>query len=228
LLARNSADWLQIRLGMNTLWLDKRHQRVVLPTYLARMTLARRPLAMQLRRMPHTIWQTQADAYGEGLGIDRKTLRARGLHVVAEPSVLVCQQYDAYGRLLWLHADAQRAWSQMRSAAAEAGIVLRAVSGWRSIHYQAQLLLRKLQLGQTLAQILAVSAAPGYSEHHAGTALDLAGAAELALEERFEHSMEFAWLQQHAGRFGFVLSLPRGNPYGYTYEPWHWRWTAAT
>ncbi|HEX7650108.1 MAG TPA: D-alanyl-D-alanine carboxypeptidase family protein, partial [Noviherbaspirillum sp.] len=25
-----------------------------------------------------------------------------------------------------------------------------------------------------------------------------------------------------AGRFGFTLSYPRGNTYGFIYEPWHW------
>ena len=46
------------------------------------------------------------------------------------------------------------------------------------------------------------------------------------LEETFEDSEAFAWLQQNAGRYGFRLSFPRGNPHGVAYEPWHWAWWA--
>ena len=35
------------------------------------------------------------------------------------------------------------------------------------------------------------------------------------------------WLQTHAPDHGFVLSYPRGNRYGYIYEPWHWCYQGA-
>jgi D-alanyl-D-alanine carboxypeptidase len=47
-----------------------------------------------------------------------------------------------------------------------------------------------------------------------------------ALEETFERSPAFAWLQRNASRFGFALSYPRGNRHGIAYEPWHWCWRA--
>lgn len=227
MLAWNTANCLQIQRKSSMLWLDKRRARVFSDARFGRTTQPWRQLAAQLRHLPHSVWHAQASGYCRALGIDFNAQRARGLEVVGEPRLLVCHEQDAHGRWLWLHPDAQRAWSAMRAAAQIDGIMLRAVSGWRSIHYQAQLLQRKLKRGQLLADVLQVSAAPGFSEHHAGTALDLAGAAELALEERFEHTVEFAWLRAHAGRFGFVLSLPRGNSQGYSYEPWHWRLTAA-
>ena len=46
-------------------------------------------------------------------------------------------------------------------------------------------------------------------------------------EESFEATAAFAWLGEYAGRHGFGLSYPRGNPHGIVYEPWHWRFHAA-
>ena len=44
------------------------------------------------------------------------------------------------------------------------------------------------------------------------------------LDEAFESTAAYAWLAKHARRFGFSLSYPRGNPEGFLYEPWHWRY----
>jgi len=73
--------------------------------------------------------------------------------------------------------------------------------------------------------ILAVSAAPSYSEHHSEHAIDITSPGYAALEEEFERSPAFAWLQRRAGEFGFTLSYPRGNRHGIAYEPWHWCWS---
>jgi D-alanyl-D-alanine carboxypeptidase len=115
----------------------------------------------------------------------------------------------------------------MRRAAAASMIELQLVSAFRSIDYQLGLLERKLQRGQAIDAILAVSAAPGYSEHHSGRALDLTTPGFAVLEEDFEKSPAFAWLQRHAVEHGFHLSFPRGNPHGVIYEPWHWCWRRA-
>ena len=79
-----------------------------------------------------------------------------------------------------------------------------------------------------MAQILRVSAAPGYSEHHSGRALDITTPGYAALEEEFELSPAFAWLKKHAKTFRFRLSYPRRNTHGIAYEPWHWCWHATT
>jgi D-alanyl-D-alanine carboxypeptidase len=73
-----------------------------------------------------------------------------------------------------------------------------------------------------MASILAVNAAPGYSEHHGGRAVDLATPGHPTIEEAFEHSPAFAWLTAHAARLRLRLSYPRDNPHGIVYEPWHW------
>ena len=61
----------------------------------------------------------------------------------------------------------------MHGDAMRDGIVLEAISGYRSHDYQLGIFERKLARGQTVDEILAVNAAPGYSEHHGGRALDI-------------------------------------------------------
>jgi len=112
----------------------------------------------------------------------------------------------------------------MVAAAAQDGVVLHVVSAYRSTEYQLGILRRKLDRGQTIDDILRVSAAPGYSEHHSGRALDLTTPGCIALEEEFEHSPAFSWLNASASRFAFRLSFPRGNCHGIAFEPWHWCW----
>lgn len=82
----------------------------------------------------------------------------------------------------------------------------------------------KLALGQTIDAVLRVNAAPGYSEHHSGRAIDIGTAGYAPVEQEFEHSPAFAWLAKNAAAHGFDLSYPRGNPHALAYEPWHWCW----
>lgn len=123
--------------------------------------------------------------------------------------------------------EAGNAWACMQRRAARDGVRLQAISGFRSIEYQAAIIRRKLKRGLSLDEILSVNAAPGYSEHHTGRALDIGCPGEPPAEESFEHTEAFAWLQRHAGRFGFSLSYPRDNRHGIVYEPWHWCWHPA-
>jgi len=102
------------------------------------------------------------------------------------------------------------------------GVHLEAISGFRSHAYQLGIFHRKLARGLSVAQILAVNTAPGFSEHHGGFALDIGTAGEPPAERTFEHTPAFAWLCANAERFGFHLSYPRDNPHGIVYEPWHW------
>jgi len=61
-------------------------------------------------------------------------------------------------------------------------------------------------------------------EHHSGRAVDVTTEGARAFELEFERTPAFEWLRENAGRFGFRLSFPEGNPCGYAYEPWHFRW----
>ena len=114
----------------------------------------------------------------------------------------------------------------MQAAAAAEGIRLQVVSAFRPVDYQVALIRKKLEAGSCLQDILKVSAAPGYSEHHSGRALDITTDGFEPLQEAFETSAAFAWLRRSADGFGFALSYPRNNRHGLAYEPWHWCWSS--
>ncbi|MDQ2701808.1 MAG: D-alanyl-D-alanine carboxypeptidase family protein [Pseudomonadota bacterium] len=163
------------------------------------------------------------------LGLDGDDYAARtGLPLVAEPAWLALPGFDRYRRPLWLRADAARAWAGMQAGALRDGVVLEAISGYRSHDYQLGIFERKLARGIALDDILTVNAAPGYSEHHGGVALDIGTPGEPAAEESFEATAAFEWLRDNAAGHGFGLSYPRGNPHAIAYEPWHWAYARAT
>jgi D-alanyl-D-alanine carboxypeptidase len=158
------------------------------------------------------------------LGIPRDYGRVRKLRLQREPARLVSIGEDIHARTQWLQPRAARALARMREAAALAGMDLQIVSAFRSIEYQLGIVERKLARGLAMEDILRVSTAPGYSEHHSGRCVDLTAPGFTALEEEFERSSTFAWLRRNAPRFGFALSYPRGNVHGIAFEPWHWLW----
>lgn len=162
------------------------------------------------------------------LGLDEGYGERTGLALVAEPARLEFAGFDRYRRPLWLLAPAARAWRRLQAAARADGVTLEAISGYRSHDYQLGIFERKLARGLTVDGILAVNAAPGYSEHHGGRAIDIGCPGEPPAEESFEATPAFAWLRARAGDFGFAMSYPRGNPHGITYEPWHWCWHPAS
>ena len=152
----------------------------------------------------------------EELGISEELLLARGFVEYPEARVLAIAEIDEDGRRFELEPEAAAAWKRLRAAAAREHVELWLVSAFRSVEYQARIIRYKLGKQQSLEQILAVSAPPGYSEHHTGRAVDIN-----SLEPDFEHSA-YAWLLANAGGFGFHLSYPRDNALGYQFEPWHW------
>jgi D-alanyl-D-alanine carboxypeptidase len=153
--------------------------------------------------------------------------RSRGFEPVDEPRRLDFVGHAPDGRPMFLATPAARAWRAMQAAAQADGVVLEPVSTFRSIAHQRALVERKLARGDAIDQVFAVNAVPGYSEHHGGRAIDIGTPGCPALDEAFERTPAFSWLQQHAERFGFRLSYPRDNRHGVIYEPWHWCFKAA-
>jgi D-alanyl-D-alanine carboxypeptidase len=156
------------------------------------------------------------------LGIPADYGPRRGLQPQPEAAYLVSIGMTAEGRDIRLTQGTADAWYAMRQAAADSGILILALSGFRSIQRQTEIIRAKLAAGQGIDAILLVNAAPGYSEHHTGRAVDVGVAGEPPLTEAFEKTAAFGWLEKHAGGFGFRLSYPRDNPHGIAYEPWHW------
>lgn len=156
------------------------------------------------------------------LGVDREYGDRHDLPLTPEPTTLSFAGFDRYRRPLWLHENAAMAWQRMQSAASDDGIILEAISGYRGHAYQYGIFKRKMARGQTVPEILKVNAAPGYSEHHSGRAIDIGTPNEPPAEESFENTEAFSWLMKQAPDFGFRLSYPRNNPHDINYEPWHW------
>jgi D-alanyl-D-alanine carboxypeptidase len=158
------------------------------------------------------------------LGIPADYADRCGLPLQPEARRLVSIGTDIYQREQRLLESAALAWRGMVRSAADDGVEIQLVSAYRSVAYQEGILRQKMARGQAIDEILRVSAAPGFSEHHSGRAVDLTSPGFPALEESFEESDAFAWLCRHAAAFEFQLSFPRDNPYGVIYEPWHWAW----
>lgn len=102
-------------------------------------------------------------------------------------------------------------------------------SGYRSSAYQLYLFVYYLKNhAYSIRETVKYVALPGYSEHGAPAhqAVDFINESGINGEyntQEFEDLPEYRWLLAHAGEFGFVLSYPKMDPSGITYEPWHWR-----
>jgi hypothetical protein len=206
----------------------------------AAMALGRKDIDMFLRAMGRSIgppWQAKhklaaaaalAATWGPleailgDLGIAASRLHSRGLQRQLEARDLEIAEAGRDGREHLLVPRAAQAWREMKAAALEDGETLFIVSAFRSVARQVEIVRGKLRSGASIEEILAVSAAPGYSEHHTGRAVDLSTPGVKALELEFADSSAFRWLRRNAARFAFELSYPKNNPYGYQYEPWHW------
>lgn len=182
------------------------------------------PATLEARRLPlHGLEQRLRH-----LGLDAGRYAAdTGLALEAEPALLHFAGRDRFARPLWLRRPAAQAWRRLHQHAAHEGIALDAISGYRSHDYQLGIFERKRARGQGIADILKVNAAPGFSEHHSGLALDIGTPGDAPAEASFEATPAFAWLQRNAARHGFRMSYPRDNPHGIVHEPWHWCWGPA-
>jgi len=144
-----------------------------------------------------------------------------------EAKHLVAVGVDIYGRPQQLAPEAAQAWAEMRNAAHSDSIDIHLVSAFRSVQYQCELFQRKLSSGHDIDTILKTNAAPGFSQHHTGQALDITTPGCEPLTEGFEETAAFCWLVTHASGFGFSMPYPPNNRFGFNYEPWHWTHTAS-
>ncbi|MGV3622932.1 MAG: M15 family metallopeptidase [Archangium sp.] len=94
-------------------------------------------------------------------------------------------------------------YAQMQAAAAAAGVSMRINSGFRTPQEQQYLYNCYRNCNCNSCNL---AAAPGYSNHQSGTALDLNTANGAVLN----------WLNNNAARFGFRRTVPS--------EPWHWEY----
>lgn len=156
------------------------------------------------------------------LGISSELIAARGLRECEEATRLEVAEVGVDGREHLLAPSASEAWRSLKAAALADGIDLFIVSAFRSIDRQAEIIRQKIEAGVAVENILTVCAPPGFSEHHTGRAVDLSTPGCCTLEIEFDQTTAYAWLNKHAAEFGYYLSYPIGNSWGYQYEPWHW------
>lgn len=129
---------------------------------------------------------------------------------------------DMFNRDFKLHPLALKAWIKMQKQAHKQGVNLQVISAFRSLSYQNQLIIKKMNNGLKLDDILKVNTLAGFSEHHSGCAIDIGSKDCAVLETEFEDTLAFKWLNKNAHQFGFYLSYPKNNNLGIIYEPWHW------
>ena len=142
--------------------------------------------------------------------------------IYADASDLEDVEPNIVGKPQRLAPPTARSWRQMKQTAALAGVELLLVSGFRSIRQQTDLFRQKLAAGLQIEAILRVNAAPGFSEHHTGRAVDIATPGTRPLTAEFESSKAFAWLVANASKFGFTMPYGRDNVFAFDFEPWHW------
>jgi hypothetical protein len=103
----------------------------------------------------------------------------------------------------WLNERAGRQFLKMKEAAQRDGVNLNAISGFRSMEEQ-QALYRAYRAGRGN-----LAAAPGYSNHQSGIAMDIQ-------TNGSRSHPAYRWLRENAGGFGFRNTVAS--------EPWHWEY----
>ena len=127
---------------------------------------------------------------------------------------------------IYVHKEIYENFKEMQLMAAQRGISLQLLSGYRSIDLQRDIFYENKSIrNQTAVERSMVSAPPGYSEHSTGYAIDVGDGnyPDTHFEVEFEQTPAFKWMKRFASKYHFVLSFPPNNKQGVTYEPWHWR-----
>ncbi len=127
---------------------------------------------------------------------------------------------------IYVHKDIYENFKEMQFLAAQRGISLQLLSGYRSIDLQRDIFYEnKSLINQTAIERSRDSAPPGYSEHSTGYAIDVGDGnyPNTHFEVEFEKTPAFKFMKRYASKYHFVLSFPPNNKQGVNYEPWHWR-----
>ena len=127
---------------------------------------------------------------------------------------------------IYVHKDIYENFKEMQFKAAQKGISLQLLSGYRSIDLQRDIFYENKSIrNQTAIERSRDSAPPGYSEHSTGYAIDVGDGnyPNTHFEVEFEQTPAFKWMKKFSSKYHFVLSFPPNNKQGVNYEPWHWR-----
>ena len=174
---------------------------------------------LEMRRVSgEDVYRRRIDAMHRRLGIPAD-YAARGLSFHREAAKLVPVPCGLNGKPRLMTPVTRSCLLAMLDAARADGIALPVRWSFRSVDDQVAMIRKQLRYGKRIDEILEWIAAPGFSEHHTGRALDFETPAEYS---RFDKAPAFAWLGENAAAFQFRMSYPQGNAQGIIYEPWHW------
>lgn len=140
------------------------------------------------------------------------------------PTLVKVEKYAKDG--MYLDKTCMEAFIKMASDIEKEGYNLRAISTYRTYDYQSNLYNNYAKRdGINMADTY--SARPGFSEHHTGLAIDVDNITKVYTD--FLDTKEFAWMQDNAYKYGFILRYPKDkeNITGYIYEPWHYRYVGV-
>lgn len=134
-----------------------------------------------------------------------------------------------------LQPEAAAGWTSLKTAASEAGFDIAIRSSYRTYSQQAWLYNVKHAKGTSDAAInntLKIVAAPGYSKHHTGYAIDITSVSHSRLQQ-FVNSPAYTWMAANnfanAKAHGWIPSYPDGSrPAGPNPEPWEFVWVGPT
>lgn len=178
------------------------------------------------------------DAYGDTVGVAYLTGKFDPAGSAAFDEVPL-EHASRAGMLL--RVEVLESLLRMIDSAAAAGHRIRVLSATRNFEYQRGIWEAKWRGDRLLSDgknareafsdpveraraILLYSSMPGTSRHHWGTDFDI-NAFENSYFERGEGARLFAWLEKHAGEFGFCrpyTAKGAHRPSGYEEEKWHW------
>lgn len=122
-----------------------------------------------------------------------------------------------------LTPECMEAFNSLVAAAAEDGLNIFVVSGYRSFETQRNIYNRYCDRdGQERADTY--SARPGFSEHQTGLAIDVN-----SVSFSFANTAEGQWIASNSYKYGFIVRYMQGKEdiTGYAYEPWHIRYVGV-
>ncbi|HQJ73659.1 MAG TPA: M15 family metallopeptidase, partial [Candidatus Dojkabacteria bacterium] len=118
--------------------------------------------------------------------------------------------------------------TRMITDAKSEGVDLSIVSGYRSYQTQIDTYNYWLRMNNGNTSLVdTFSARAGHSQHQLGTVIDFStNEIRDKLGDEFSNTKASKWLSQHAYKYGFVISYPKGfeNITGYKHESWHYRY----
>ena len=141
-----------------------------------------------------------------------------GMDLVRLPVELVFENRNIY-----VTRETREAFVRMAEAAARDGVELMVDSGYRSAEYQQRIYQKKMAKGDDFYDVARWVAPPGYSEHMMGTTLDL-----VPSNWTFNGIPADRWLQENGERFSFTQTYPQESEGGFSWEPWHWKYTGGS